>query len=141
MLPATNLALTLPLGWFDHANEDVRELWNHSDDTRGVLQVSRFIPEQAAFVAAQADLGALAGEMGRQLGGKVGTWGRVQGTKEATCALGRLGVAVFVEGQFPSMLLFVAASQTDAYLWTYLGPDPSAREVNDATQIVLTAKV
>ena len=138
MLPATKLTLTLPTGWFEHPNAEVREVRADASGEHGILQVSRFEPEQLSFVVGQPDLGAFAVEMGHRLGGAEKVWGASREGLESTCVLGRLGLAVFVGGQFAAMILLVTVAEAGdaAYLWTYLGPDLHAPQVEQAMGIV-----
>jgi len=141
MLPAMMLALSLPTGWVEHPNAEVRELRADASDEHGVLQVSRFEPGQLSFVVGQPDLGAFAVEMGHRLGGTEKLWGASREGLESACALGRLGLAVFVGGQFRAMILLVTVTEAGdaAYLWTYLGPDLNAPQVEQAMRIVKSA--
>jgi hypothetical protein len=135
-----SLVLAPPKGWTEVAHpDDLRELRAGPSGERGILQVSRFVPAQHAFVAGQRDLGAFAAELGKRLGGAAGTWGTAKEGREATCALGRLGLAVFEEGSFAAMLLFVTVTKDASFLWTYLGPDLEAPEIEQTLTLVTTA--
>lgn len=137
MLPPTDLVLALPKGWSEHPHPDgIRELRATVGDDQGILQVSRFVPEHTAFVAGHADLGAFAVELGHRLGGAEKSWGHAQKGLSSTCALGRLGMAVFAGGQFPAMILLVTVSPNAAYMWTYLGPSVEAPQVEQALAMV-----
>jgi hypothetical protein len=144
MLSAADLVLVLPAGWSEWAHPDgLRELRVGIEGGAGILQVSRFEPEAAGFVVAQRELGALAAAMGKRLDESGGGWGPVARHTEATCALGRLGVAVFAEGSFPAMLLLVTAADARgaAWMWTFLGPSLTAPELEQAMGIVTGASL
>lgn len=140
VLPPTDLVIALAAGWSEHPHPDgIRELRAAASDDRGVLQVSRFVPEHTAFVSGQPDLGAFAVELGHRLGGAEKTWGQAGKGMASTCALGRLGMAVFAGGQFPAMILLVTVSPRAAYMWTYLGPSLDAPQVEQALGMVKAA--
>jgi hypothetical protein len=136
-----HLALELPAHWIEEEPHDgLREFWARADGSTGLLQVSEIHPEQLKFVSEQSDLGALAAELGRQLGARGQNWGTPAASKQGECSSGRDGFAIFRDGQYPAMLLWVTLSADSAFMWTWLGPDPRAQEIAEAVAVVLGAR-
>ncbi len=134
------LELNLPPQWIEkRAPEGPRELWAAPDGSSGILQLSQLGAEEHAFLQEQPDLSIIARSMGLRLGGTERSWGRAGVSQTGQSALGPFGVSTFVEGQFPSMVLWVTVSTHSSLLWTWLGPDPTSAAVREAVQVVLTA--
>jgi hypothetical protein len=87
----------------------------------------------------EKNLAALARKLAEGLSQHGQDWGTSVTSTEGNCALGRFGLAAFTNGQFPVMLLWVTASEASALMWTWLGPDPTSREVGEASRIVMSA--
>lgn len=135
------LSLELPAGWIEREpHDELREFWAKADGSTGLLQVSEIHPEQRTFISEQSDLGALAAELGKQLGTRGQNWGTSAAVKQGECGAGRYGFAMFRDGQYPAMLLWVTVSANSAFMWTWLGPDPRAEEVAQAVGVVLNAR-
>jgi len=139
-LSAAGLHVVVPEGWVEVPGASPRELRAGSDDRAGILQISRLGDNMLDYIASHADLGALAGELGMRLGGAARTWGTASATKTGDCALGRFGLAVFPNGQFPSMILWITLAPDEAYMWTWLGPDPRGDEIGAALRVVMEAR-
>ncbi|MBX7101945.1 MAG: hypothetical protein K1X89_29785 [Myxococcaceae bacterium] len=140
MLEVGNLKLEVPAGWTVAKNPELLlELRAGPDGNRGVLQVSKNKPDDATFLRSQKDLGALAEKFGQSLGTRGQNWGKPIGNKQTECAMGRLGIALFAGGEFPSMIILQTVGSRGAYLWTWLGPDPKAAEVEQTLRLVMAA--
>jgi hypothetical protein len=111
------------------------------DGSRGRLQVSKLAGEHLELIAQQEDLGAFAEEMGARSSTQGQNWGYATGSMQGACAMGRVGFAVFREGAFPAMFVWVTVSNQAALLWTWRGPDPAASEIEEVVRIVLSARV
>ncbi|MBL8953601.1 MAG: hypothetical protein JNK82_22690, partial [Myxococcaceae bacterium] len=130
------LDVKVPVGWRELPNLGGPVTYSpKADDSAGVLQVSRMPDKDFAFVANAKELGPLAAELGSRLP----EWGKPLANKDASCAMGRAGLAMFQGGRFPATLLWVTVSSQAAYVWTWLGPSPQAQELKDAQAVVLGA--
>ena len=69
--------------------------------------------------------------------GKKQNWGKLAGSKHGDCAIGRFGFARFVSGEYPGMLLWLTESESRVWMWTWLGPAPASKQVEEALHIVL----
>ena len=137
---ADGVELTLPTSWSEHTQPGGPfEYWGQADGKTGLLQVSRFQESQFKFISEQQDLGALGEAIGKGLGKKQ-NWGQAAGHQQGNCGMGRFGMSVFKGGQFPAMLLWVTVGREAAYLWTWLGPDPSAPEVRAVLDAVIGSR-
>ena len=103
------------------------------------MQVSQLGGPQAAHVRQQADLGLFAREVGRGIPGQ--NWGIPGATKQGLCGRGRYGLATFRGGDYPAMLLAVTVSTDVVMMWTWLGPDPEAAEIDLAIGVILRERV
>ena len=141
MTVLSDLSVELPPGWVERPEpHGPKEYWATHDGSSGILQVSELEPGDSSFLSTQADLGALAHAMALRLGAGGQNWGNPGPSKEGPCALGRFGVSMFTGGQFPVMILWITVSARSAFMWTWLGPDPTAEEVGQAFQLVLSAR-
>lgn len=125
---------TLPDGWKEHENPGGPREFRPASD-QGVLQVSRFPPAEAGWIATQPDLSAVAADLGRRTGFPADA-----ATKNGNCNLGRYGFAMFKGGQFGAMFLWVTIGHTGAWMWTWLGADPTSVESQSAVAAVLGAR-
>jgi hypothetical protein len=133
--------IDLPAGWVEVPNSGgPRTFQPRSDGTTGLLQVSRLPDSDVGFISNHPDLGSLAAHLGKGLGERGENWGESNGTKEGTCSSGRFGLAMFKNGKYPAMFIWVTVSSGFALLWTWLGPSPVADEVKQALRIVLEAR-
>ncbi|MGC4113394.1 MAG: hypothetical protein QM765_01720 [Myxococcales bacterium] len=137
-----DLDFELPTGWVEHPNPggpaEYRPL---ADGSTGLLQVSKLPADQVAYLATLDSLGPVAVALGQGFGKAGQNWGTSAGYKEGACGLGRFGFALFQGGEFPAMLLWVTASASAGFMWTWLGPNPGASEVMQALGIVLGARL
>jgi len=128
-------------GWSEHAQEHgLGEYRCGVDGAEGILQVSRLASDHFDFIRAAEDLGALAAEMGAGLSDSGQNWGRAAGSKQGSCAMGRFGLSVFVGGEYPSMLLLLTTSESAAFMWTWLGPDPQSERLRDVLEMIMAAQ-
>jgi hypothetical protein len=127
----------LPPGWVEQPNPGgPREFRATPDGSTGILQVSEMSASDSEFVRKQSDLGVMAATMGAGLGKKQ-NWGKWAGSKHGACAIGRFGFAMFVGGEYPGMLLWLTESKSRAWMWTWLGPEPASKPIEEALHIVL----
>lgn len=129
-------SIVLPDGWVEHANPGgPREFRATAGGDAGVLQVSRFPAAEAGWLATQPDLAAAAATLGARLG-----FDGESVTKNGACNLGRYGFAMFTGGKFPAMFLWLTLGHDGAWMWTWLGADPTSKESQAAVAIVLGAR-
>lgn len=126
--------LILPEGWEEHDNPGGPREFRPVTD-QGVLQVSRFPAAETGFLSTQPDLAAVA----KQLGARSGFPAEAV-TKSGSCNLGRYGFAMFTGGEFPAMFVWVVLGHSGAWMWTWLGADPTSPESQSAVAIVLGAR-
>ncbi len=139
-LVAGELKLAVPSGWVVVQNPALLlELHVGKDGSRGLLQLSR-LSDDAVATLAQRELGEVAAFFGEWSNKHGQNWGHPTSSKSAACALGRLGTATFAGGEFPAMSVWYTISNRAAYMWTWLGPDPKARELDDAMTVVMGAR-
>ena len=126
--------ISLPDGWAEHDNPGGPREFRPAND-QGVLQISRFPAAETGWIATQPDLSAVAAQLGRRTG-----FPEDAATKNGTCNLGRYGFAMFRGGEFPAMFLWVTSGHAGAWMWTWLGADPTSAESQAAVAIVLGAR-
>lgn len=140
-LTAGELRLSVPRAWTVVPNNQLLlELHVGKNGDRGVLQISRLGADGVSALTGK-DLGAAAVKFGEVNGRRGQNWGRAIGSKHVPCTMGQLGMAIFAGGEFPSMIVWLTVSSSSAYLWTWLGPDPVAGELEDAVKAVMGATV
>jgi hypothetical protein len=137
MHDAESLIIDLPPGWVERPNPGgPREFSPSPDGNQGILQVSRL-----EGVPADEDLGRFAANLGVGFGQAGQNWGAPIGAKTGACALGQFGVAVFRGGEFPGMMLWVAQSPSESFLWSWLGPSMDGAAVEQALRVVISARL
>lgn len=133
--------IQMPTSWIERPNQNgLQEYWACSDGSAGVLQLSKLPDALFERIAQGIELGGLAARFGKHLGGAERSWGRCGGLKQGMCALGRFGFAIFQGGAQPAMLVWLAASNRAALLWTWRGPNLLADEIGEAFQVVLNTR-
>jgi len=141
MATLTDLKVTLLSTWVVRPSPPgVLEFARSTDGSTGILQVSLLDTDDDHDLFHEGNLAALARKLAEGLSKRGQNWGTPVTSTEGNCALGRFGLAVFTNGQFPAMLLWVTASETSALMWTWLGPDPQSREVEEASRMVMSAR-
>ena len=138
---AHELDIDLPPDWVEHPNPGGPiELRPRKDGATGLLQLSRFSDDDFAFIAAQPDLNAFTASFADGLGRAGHNWGTATGTRGGPCTMGRFSICIRSGGEFPAMFVWITVAHTAAFLWTWLGPSPTAPEVQQALTMVLTAR-
>ena len=130
------LELQVPANWVEVANPGGPvTLAPDGDDANGVLQISTFSAAQAAHIAAQPDLG----EFVASVGGRLPGFGAASSHEQGTCVLGRYGHAVFTQGDFRALSLWITVDRQAVIKWNWIGSDPASDAATQAPAVVLTA--
>jgi hypothetical protein len=141
MAVGNDLSFELPRGWTERLGSNgTKECLAGSDGSSGILQISELDSGDHRFLSAQAELGAVAQAMALGLSARGQNWGEPGLAQQGPCALGRFGVSMSTTGQFPVMILWITISERSAFMWTWLGPDPTAAEVRQAFDVVLAVR-
>ncbi len=135
------LEFCLPVKWTERVlSAEIREFTPTPDGSNGLLQLSQFPEDVFETILKADDLGQLAAQIGCGLNSKDLSWGMAQASKQGTCDIGRYGVALFNAGEFPAMQLWITASSTTAYMWTWIGPKPFPEDCEQFVQSIMTAR-